>query len=159
MNLNWERWARAAGLGFALLAAIAFAVAGEQPKVSDPASDVVSYYDGDRDKVLAASFLFVLALVLLLWFAAAIANLLRERGEGRVGATVIAAAAAFVTLQIALTAIGAALAYSLAGSGDPGIVKSLFDVTLILDVFAALPSAVFILASAVGLGRVGAIPG
>ena len=51
---------------------------------------MISYDDGDRGQVLVSALLFGLAVVLLLWFAAAIANQLRQSGEGRVGATVVA---------------------------------------------------------------------
>ena len=88
--MNGERWARAAGGGFVVLTVIAFIVAGESPKVADPPADVISYYDGDRGQVLVSALLFGVAVVLLLWFAAAIANRMRHSGEGRVGATVVA---------------------------------------------------------------------
>ena len=58
---------------------------GEAPKVGDSTDDLVSYYDGDRGQVFVSSLLFAFALLLFLWFAAAIANSLRESGEGRVG--------------------------------------------------------------------------
>jgi len=83
--VNWERWARAAGAGFVVLAIAAFIVGGEAPKVGDSTDDLVSYYDGDRGQVFVSSLLFAFALLLFLWFAAAIANSLRESGEGRVG--------------------------------------------------------------------------
>lgn len=41
--VNWERWARAGGVGFVVLTVIAFIVAGESPKVGDPTEDVISY--------------------------------------------------------------------------------------------------------------------
>jgi hypothetical protein len=157
-SVNWERWARAGGVGFVVLAAAAFIVGGEAPKVGDSTDDLISYYDGDRGQVLVSSLLFAFALLFLLWFAAAIANLLRESGEGRVGATVIAAATAFVTLQLALTGVAASLAYSIAGGGDPGVAKALFDLQWVLDMFAALPAAVFILSSSVGFMRTRVLP-
>lgn len=156
--VNWERWARAAGAGFVVLAIAAFIVGGEAPKVGDSTDDLISYYDGDRGQVLVSSLLFAFALLLLVWFAAAIANTLREGGEGRVGATVIAGATAFVTLQLALTGIAASLAYSVAGGGDPGVTKALFDFQWVLDMFAALPAAVFVLSSSVGFMRTRAVP-
>jgi hypothetical protein len=52
--VNWERWARAAGVGFVVLTVIAFIVAGEAPTVTDPTEDVISYYDGDRGQVLVS---------------------------------------------------------------------------------------------------------
>ena len=156
--VNWERWARAAGVGFVVLAVAAFIVGGEAPGVGDSTDDLVSYYDGDRGKVLVSALLFAFALAALLWFAAAISNLVREKGEGRVAAMVIAGATAFVSLQLVLTGIAASLAYSIAGGGDPGVTKALFDLQWVLDVFAALPAAVFVLASSVGFMRVRATP-
>ena len=156
--MNWERWARAAGAGFVVLTVAAFIVGGDAPKVGDSTDDLISYYDGHRGKVLVSGLLFAFGLALLLWFAAAIANMLRESGEGRVAATVIAGATAFVTLQFVLTGMGASLAYSIAGGGDPGVVKALFDLQWALDMLAALPVALFVLSSSVGFMRTRALP-
>jgi hypothetical protein len=156
--MNWERWARAGGIGFVLFAIAAFVVGGEPPMVSDSAEEVVSYYDGERWQVLASSFLFVVGLILLLWFAGAIANALREKGEGRVGATLIAAVTAFVSLQIVLTGISAALAHSVAAEADPDVVRALNSLSWVLDMLAALPGAVFALTAAIGLRRAQMIP-
>jgi hypothetical protein len=151
--MNWDRWARGAGVGFVILTIAAFIVGGEPPRVGDPVADIVSYYDGDRGRVLLSSMLFAFALLFYVWFAATIANLLRENGEGRVGATVLATATAFATLQLALTGIGATLAYSIAETGETGVVRALFDLQWALDVMAALPAGVFVLASSVGFLR------
>ena len=40
--MNWERFGRAAGIGFVVFTVAAFIVGGEPPKVSDSADDVVS---------------------------------------------------------------------------------------------------------------------
>lgn len=156
--MNWERWARATGVGFVVLTAAAFIVGGEAPTVTDSTEDLISYYDGDRGKVLVSALLFGFAVLLFLWFAAAIATLIREGGEGRLGATVVATATAFVTVQLVVTAITASLAYSIAGQGDPGVVKALFDLQWVLDMFAALASAGFVLAASIGLMRTRAVP-
>src|SRR3990170_7154130 len=114
MDVNWERWARAAGIAFVVLTVLAFIVGGEPPKVGDPAEDVVSYYDGERGQVLASSFLFAVALGFWIWFGGALANSLRNRGEGRVAATIIGAVSAFVAVQLVTTAVNAILAHSVA---------------------------------------------
>lgn len=150
--------ARAAGVGFVVLTVIAFIVAGESPKVTDPTADVISYYDGDRGQVLVSALLFGVAVLLLLWFAAAIANQLRQSGEGRVGATVLAMATAFVALQLTLVAMVASLGYSIAGDGDTGGVRAIFVLSVAIDSIAALPGAGFILAASVGLMRAHAVP-
>jgi hypothetical protein len=136
----------------------AFVVGGETPTVGDPVEDVVSYFDGDRSQVLVSSFLFALGLGFFMWFGATLANNLRERGEGRVGATVLAAVTAFTTIQFVTTAFNAVLAYSVAGNGEPGVAKALFDLTWVLDIMAAVPSIVFFLAVATGFLRTGLAP-
>ena len=157
-SMGWERWARAGGIGFAVFTIASFIVGGEPPKVSDSADEVVSYYTDDRGQVIVSSFLFAVGLVLLLWFAAAIANALRERGEGRVAATVLAAAAAWVPIQLVLTGIGAALAHSIAANGDADVVSALFNLSWVLDMVGALPIAVFALATSLGLRRTQMVP-
>jgi hypothetical protein len=87
-----------------------------------------------------------------------LANNFRERGEGRVAATIIGAVAAFVAIQFVTTGLNAVLAYSVAGSGEPGVTKALFDLTWALDALAAVPSAVFFLAASFGLRRTGMVP-
>ena len=119
--MNWERWGRAAGAVFVVLTIAAFITGGEPPTVGDPVEDVVSYFDGDRGQVLVSSYLFVVALGFFLWFGATLANNFRERGEGRVGATMLGAVTAFTTLQLALTGLNAVLAYSVAGDGEPSL--------------------------------------
>jgi hypothetical protein len=158
MTIHWERWARASGIAFVVFAVLAFVVGGETPQVGDSIEDVVSYYDGDRSTVLVSSFLFAVGLGFWIWFAGTLANNLRERGEGRVAATIIAAVAAFATIQLVGTALNAVLAFSVAGSGEAGVTKAFFDLTWTLDVIAAVPSAVFFLAAPLGLMRTQMIP-
>ena len=158
MAINWERWARAAGVAFVVFVILAFVVGGEAPSVGDPVEDVVSYYDGDRGQVLVSSFLFAVALGFWIWFAGTLANNLRDRGEGRVAATITGAVATFASIQFVATGLNAALAYSVAGNGEAGVTEALFDLTWTLDVLAAVPSAVFFLAASVGLRRTAMIP-
>ena len=50
--MNWERWARAAGIGFFLFTVAAFIVGGEPPKISDSPEEVVAYFTDNRSRVL-----------------------------------------------------------------------------------------------------------
>ena len=79
--MNWERWARAAGIGFVLFTVASFIVGGEPPKVSDSPQDVVAYFTDNRSQVLVSSFLFAVGLVLFLWFAGAVANTLANMAK------------------------------------------------------------------------------
>ena len=156
--VSWERWARASGIGFVVLTVAAFIAGGEPPTVTDSTAELISYYDGDRGQVLVSSLLFGLGLLLFLWFAGAVANLLRESGEARLGSTVTSAATAFVAVQLVLTGIGASLAFSIAEQGDAGVVKALFDLQWGLDLFAAFPSAGVFLAASIGFMRARVLP-
>jgi hypothetical protein len=156
--MNWERSARASGALFVVLAAAAFIIAGESPKVSDSAEEVVAYLDSNRSKLMVGAFLFALGFVFFLWFAAAVANHLRERGEGRVAATVLAAGGAFAAVQFVVMALFATLAFSVAGAGDATLTKALYDFDVGLDNLDALAGGLFVLAAAVGLKRTASIP-
>ena len=158
MATNWERWARGAGVVFVVLAAAGFIVAGESPKVSDSAEDVVQYLDSNRSQVIAGAVLFAISLVFLLWFVGAVANHLREAGEGRVAATVLATGAAFAAVQLVVAALFATLAYSVAGGGDAAVTKALFDLDLGLDLLDGLLAGLFVLSAAIGLKRTNSIP-
>ena len=147
-----------AGMGFVVFTVLAFVVGGETPTLGDPVEEVVSYYDGDRGQVLVSSFLFAVGLGFWVWFAATVANNFRERGQGRVGATIIGAVAVFVSVQFVATGLNAVLAHSVAGEGDAGVTRALFELTWTLDVLAAVPSAIFFLAAGLGFLRTGMIP-
>jgi hypothetical protein len=157
-NVNWERWARGSGIGFVVVFICAFLVFGDQPKLGDPVEDVVAFYDGDRGRVLTASFIFGVALLLFLWFVGAIANALREAGEGRLAATTIATAATYVGLQVALITVAAGLAHTVAGRGDASVTQALADLVWVGDVVAAVPLAGVTAAASVGLWRARLIP-
>jgi hypothetical protein len=156
--INWERWARAGGVGFVIFTVAAFIVGGEPPKISDQTADVVAYFDDERGQVLASSFLFAVALGFWIWFGGALSNTLRHRGEGRVAATITGAVAVFVSIQLLTAAINAILAHSVARGGEDGVTQALFNLTWGLDVVAAIPGAVFFLAASLGLRRTELIP-
>jgi hypothetical protein len=83
---------------------------------------------------------------------------LREAGEGRVAATVLAAGAAFAAVQFMVAALFATIAYSIAGAGDAAVTKALFDLDLALDGLDGLAAGLFVLAAAIGLKRTASIP-
>jgi hypothetical protein len=152
-GVNWERWARASGLGVVVLFIVAFLVLGEAPKVEDSAATIASFYDSHRGSVLTSMVIYGFALLLLLWFVGTVSNVLREAGEGRLAATALAMGATFVGLQAGTIAITGALAHSVAGEGDAGVVRAMHTLNWSVDATSAFPLAGFILAASVGLWR------
>src|SRR5262245_147095 len=159
MRADRDRWTFATGVAFVALAVAALVVIGKSPSASDSADDVVQYFVSNRDDAMLGATLSGLAVIFFLGFAAAVANRLWEAGEGLAGGIVVAAATAFTAVQLVLCALFATLAYSVAQAGDGGVTKGLFDVDVVLGVFAGLATGLFILAAAKGLKRIGAIPG
>ena len=154
---DWERNWRGAGVVFAVLIIVASVVYGSQPKVGASADKLVSFYDGDRTRILIATVIFGLAVLNLLWFAAAITSMLRDAGQGGWGTAATASSAALGVVFFMLITLGAALAYSIAGSGNDEITSGLNDLSWVLTVIASFPAAMLIMAGTFGLWRAGII--
>jgi hypothetical protein len=154
---NWERLWRSAGIQFVALFVVAWIIYGDQPKVGASADKLVSFYDGDRTRILIATVIFGLGVLNLLWFAAALASALRDAGQGGWGAAATAASAALGTVFFVLITVGAALAYSIAGSGNDTLTSGLNDFAWALAVIASFPAAMLIMAGTFGLWRAGMI--
>lgn len=159
MTVNFERWGRAAGIGFVVAFVAAFIVYGEPPKVNATSDDIVSFFDGDRGRILTSMIIFGVAFLLLLYFVGAIANALREAGQGWLAATTIAMGATFVALQAMTGAIAGTLSLNIAAAGDTGTITSLNTLLSSVDVISAFPLAGFILAASMGLSRAGILAG
>ena len=68
----WERLWRTAGIQFVALFIVAYVVYGHQPQVGASPDALAAFYGGHRAWILSAVVLFGLALLNLLWFAAAL---------------------------------------------------------------------------------------
>jgi hypothetical protein len=157
MNVDWERLWRSAGIQFVVLFIAAYIIYGSQPKVGASADKLVSFYDGDRTRILIATVLFGLAILNLLWFAAALTSTLRDAGQGGWGSAATASSAALGSIFFVLITLGAALAYSIAGSGNDTLTSGLNDVSWVVQTMASFPAAMLIMAGSFGLWRAGII--
>jgi hypothetical protein len=155
--VDWERNWRASGIGFVLFFIIASVIYGSQPKVGASPDKLVSFYDGDRTRILIASVILGLAVLNLLWFAAALSTELRDGGMGGWATAATAASAALGVLLFTLITLSAALAYSIAGSGNNQVIAGLNDFSWVLMVIVSFPGAMLIMAGSFGLWRAGII--
>jgi len=80
--VSWERQWRSAGVGFFLLLIVAGIFYGNQPKQGASAEQLVSFFHGDRTRILIATVIFCFAFLELLWFGAALSSVLRDAGKG-----------------------------------------------------------------------------
>ena len=78
----WDRLWRSSGIIFGIFFVLAYVFYGLQPKVGASADTLVSFYDGQRMRILMATMLFGTSVLFLLWFAAAIRSVLHDGGQG-----------------------------------------------------------------------------
>jgi hypothetical protein len=151
---RWDRLAAAGGIVGVALFVVAAIVYGSPPTVGDDSQTVASFFADHRDRVLSAIFLQGLGVLAVLWFLAALVNTMREAGEARLAA---AAFGSFL-LAFAFGGIGAVtratLAYSVADEGGD-LVRPLYHLAAVLDVFANLLGAGLLVAVGAAALRTG----
>jgi hypothetical protein len=114
---------------------------------------LVVFYDGHRTRILIAVFFFGLNLLNLLWFAAALRTTLADAGQDGWGAAATASSAVFGALFLLALTVGAALAYSIADSGNTALTSGLNDLAWAGIVLSSFPRAMLIMSGAFGLWR------
>jgi hypothetical protein len=121
----WERLWRSAGIQSLGLFIIGYVIYGYQPHVGASSDALAAFYDGDRARILIAAVFFGLSILNLLWFAAALRTTLADAGQDGWGAAATTASAAVGVLFLLLITVSAALAYSIAGSGNSTVTSGL----------------------------------
>jgi hypothetical protein len=153
----WERLWRTAGVQSVGLFVVAYFIYGSQPNVGASAETLVAFYQGDRMQILIATVLSGFAVLNLMWFAAALRTTLADAGQDGWGAAATASSAALGGLLILLITVGAALAYSNAGSGNSALLVGLNDFAWAGVVLSSFPRAMLTMSAAFGLWRAGLI--
>jgi hypothetical protein len=154
----WERLWRTGGIQSIFCFLIAYLVYGHQPQVGASPDALAAFYDGERTRVMIAVVFSGLAILNLMWFAAALRTTLADAGQDGWGAAATASSAAVGALFFLLIAIVGALAYSMAGSGNQTLTSGLNDLAWALVVVSSFPRAMLIMSGAFGLWRARLIP-
>ena len=150
---DWQRNWRAGGVLFLALIVVSFFVYGRQPKLGASPAELLSFFHGDRNRILIATIIFCFAFLELVWFGAALSSALRDRGMGGWAAAAVASSAAMAALLFVRMAVRAALAFSIAGSGSSDLIVGLADFAYVLTVLLFFPTAMFVMSGAFGLWR------
>ena len=150
----WERLWRTAGIQSLLCFIVAYILYGHQPQVGASAEALAAFYDGDRMRILIAAVFYGLAVLNLMWFAGALRTTLADAGQDGWGAAATASSAALGALFLLLIAVVAALAYSIASSGNHMLTSGLNDFVWAGFVLTSFPRAMLIMAAAFGLWRI-----
>ena len=153
----WERLWRTAGIQSLGCFIIAYVIYGSQPHVGASADALTAFYSGGRTQILIAAIFSGLAVLNLMWFAAALRSTLAEAGQDGWGAAATASSAAVGGLFLLLVTVVAALAYSVASSGNNALTAGLNDFAWAGLVLTSFPRAMLIMSAAFGLWRAGLI--
>jgi hypothetical protein len=152
----WERLWRTAGIQAVALFVITYVIYGYQPQFGASADEVLAFFEGGRTRVLIAAVLSGLAILNLLWFAAALRTALADAGRDGWGAAATASSAAVGAVFILVLTVVTALTHSLASSS---FTSGLNDVAWACLVMSSFPRAMLIMSGTFGLWRSGLISG
>ncbi len=153
----WERLWRMSGINFVAFFIIAYLIYGHQPQIGASANTLVTFYDGERIRILIAAVFSGIAVLNLMWFAAALRTTLANLGQDGWGSAVTASSAVIGALFLPLITVAAALAYSIANSGNSAVTSGLNDFAWASVVLSSFPRAMLIMAGTFGLWRAGLI--
>lgn len=149
----WERLWRTSGLQFVAFFVIAYAIYGYQPGIGASPDALVAFYSGNRARILIAAVFSGLNVLNLMWFAAALRSALTDAGHDGWGSAATASSAAFAAVYLLQVSVGAALAFSIAGSGNQALASAMNDFTWALLVLSSFPRAMLVMSAAFGLWR------
>ena len=149
----WERLWRTAGIQSAGCFIVGYILYGHQPQVGATADALAAFYGGAGTRILISAVFYGLAVLKLMWFAAAIKATLADAGQDGWGAAATASSAALGALFLLLIAVVAALAHSISGSGNHMLTSGLNDFVWAGFVLTSFPRAMLIMAAAFGLWR------
>ncbi len=89
----WERLWRLSGINALVFFVIAYFIYGDQPHVGAGAEVIAAFYNGDRLRILIAAVFSGMAVLNLMWFAAALRAALADAGQDGWGAAATASSA------------------------------------------------------------------
>ncbi|HEY2959075.1 MAG TPA: hypothetical protein VGM21_12835 [Actinomycetota bacterium] len=157
---GWERAGAAVGIAAVVLLFVGEVLGGDDvhPTATDSGQHVTAFYAANHAGVLAGSYVHGVALMLLLWFAATLAGVVRAGGQDAM-ATLIATASAVTAGVVGLwLVVTATLAFGAGPGQDPGAAQVLYQLRYLAQTFWSLPVAALTGATAVGVLRGRVLP-
>jgi hypothetical protein len=152
------RWGGFAGLAFVVLAMLGRFLPGNPPTVGDSDSTVSSWLTDHRTTILFSSLMWAAAAGLVIWFAAAFAEAIRERAErsdvhlALLAGSVLVGGAIFVNAGLT-----ASTAFGIAGR-DAAITMTLYNVSAVMTTMIGFAAALPLAAAGIGVMRTHLMP-
>jgi hypothetical protein len=152
------RWGGIAGLAFVLLAILAEFLPGRPPAVDSSAGEISSYVSDGRAMILASSLMWAASAGLIIWFAAAFAEAIREREERSDVHLALLAGAVLVGGAIFVNAVAmGAAAYGVDGR-DEALTAMMFQGAEVTSTMIGFAAALPLAAAGIGVLRTHLMP-
>jgi hypothetical protein len=152
------RWGGLAGLAFVVLALLGRFLPGNPPNVDDSRSTITSWLADTRTSMLVASLCWAAAAGLVIWFASAFAEAMRERDErsdvhlALLAGSVLVGGAIFVN-----AALTAATAFGIDGR-DAALTLMMYQVTAVMTTMIGFAATLPLAAAGLGVLRTRLMP-
>ena len=152
------RWGGFAGLAFVLLALLGTFLPGNPPGIDKSANEITSFVTDVRTALLVSALMWCAAAGLIIWFAAAFAEAIRERDErsdihmALLAGSVLVGGAIFVN-----AAVTAATAYGIAGR-DAAMTLMMYQWSAVITTLIGFAATLPLAAAGVGILRTRLMP-
>jgi hypothetical protein len=153
-----QRQAAAAGIGFVVLLVISSAFIGSPPKFDASAEKVTSTFHDDHRRILIGLLISGAAIPFFIWFLAHFVAAVRAAGERALAFAILFGAIGGGAIAVSGDAVLATLAQSASTGGDPGTIRTLWQLNGMLGGRFEWLLLAAVLATGVAALR-GAVPG
>jgi hypothetical protein len=152
------RWGGLAGLAFVVLALLGRFLPGNPPTVAESESAITTWLTGNRGMILTSALMWAAAAGLVIWFASAFAEAMRERDErsdvhlALLAGSVLVGGAIFVN-----AALTAATAFGIDGR-EAGLTMMMYEATAVMTTMIGVAAALPLAAAGIGVLRTRLMP-
>ncbi len=157
---NGTRWGGLAGIGAVVLAVAGRVVLGATPGIADPTGVITAYLVHHRTRILCGAMLYAVAVVLLLWFGAALSAAFRRAGEaGDAPAVVFAGFVLVCTVGFVVVSAFAGATYAL--TANPALLlfaAAPYTALTIVSTVVGIAAALTLAATAAAITRTRLLP-
>ena len=130
-----RQFAAVGAVVFVALAVIAFLIPGNEPNFDEDAQSMADFFNDKHDRVLVATILLGIALLVFLWVVGELCRALGDVGYRELTwATALGAAVTAAILAVCTAAFGGAAQIAATG-GDVETIRSLYQTSAILQTF------------------------
>jgi len=152
------RWGGFAGLWFIILAGTAVLAPGQPPRVTASANEITTFVSNAQFELLASALLWATAAGLVVWFAAAFAEAIREREERSDVHMALLAGSVLIGGAIFMSASASAvLAYG-ADTRTATLTVTMFEGVMVLNTMIGFAAALPLTAAGIGVLRTHLMP-